>query len=46
MIEFGIDPLVYPNDAYTLATVLEKLYNLGMCLAFMTLVSVCLCTMV
>ena len=41
--EFGISPLVHPNDAYTSAAVLEKLYNLGMCLTFMTLLSVYLC---
>ena len=46
VIEFGISPLVYPMDAYTFTAVLEKLYNLGMCLCFMTLISVCLCTMV
>ena len=44
--EFAITPLVHPNDAYTFAAVLEKLYNLGTCLALMTLVSICLCTLV
>lgn len=44
--EFGIGPLVYPNDAYVFAAVLEKLYNLGVCLALLTLISVYLCTLV
>lgn len=46
VIEFGITPLVYPHDAYTLTTVLDKLYNIGMCLALVTLVGVSLTTTV
>ena len=46
VIEFGISTLVYSSEGFTIADVLEKLYNVGMCLTLMTLVGICLGMMV